>query len=396
MALCHELAHVRRADLWLGCVPAIAERAFFFHPLVHAAVREYALWREAACDAAVLNALDASPHEYGRLLLDLGLSRRTAGPVAAGAPWSFTNLKRRIAMLGAPSTRSIGSRLIAATVVTLSAAAIAPLTLAARPSSRTASAPPAAGAVSSPEPTERSREQEKQEKQEKQERRLNFVMFLDEDTTTMSGDIQDIKRAKRFKRPGERMLWFRQADREYVVRDPEMLRQIEAIWRPVSEIGERQGTIGAKQGELGARQGALGAEQGEIGARQAAIGAVQGRIGERQAEVGARQAALAEREARQQTAAQRDAIEQARRALEQQMRELDREIAQLDVKMRELEKPMDDLGQQMDALGRQMDVLGREMDVLGRQMDEAVREAEAAMREILDRAVATGAAELVR
>ena len=43
MALCHELAHLKRADLWLGCVPALAERVFFFHPLVHLASREYAL-----------------------------------------------------------------------------------------------------------------------------------------------------------------------------------------------------------------------------------------------------------------------------------------------------------------------------------------------------------------
>ena len=66
MAICHELAHVKRADLWLGCVPALAERLFFFHPLVHVAAREYALSREAACDAAVLDATAAPPRqEYG-------------------------------------------------------------------------------------------------------------------------------------------------------------------------------------------------------------------------------------------------------------------------------------------------------------------------------------------
>lgn len=29
MTLCHELAHLERADLWFGCVPALAERLFF-------------------------------------------------------------------------------------------------------------------------------------------------------------------------------------------------------------------------------------------------------------------------------------------------------------------------------------------------------------------------------
>ncbi|MET0256386.1 MAG: M56 family metallopeptidase, partial [Luteibacter sp.] len=53
LALMHELAHVRRGDLVLGCIPALARTLFFFHPLVHLAVREYALCREAACDALV-------------------------------------------------------------------------------------------------------------------------------------------------------------------------------------------------------------------------------------------------------------------------------------------------------------------------------------------------------
>ena len=33
MALAHELMHVRRRDVLLGCLPALAERLYFFHPL---------------------------------------------------------------------------------------------------------------------------------------------------------------------------------------------------------------------------------------------------------------------------------------------------------------------------------------------------------------------------
>ena len=107
MALCHELAHMKRGDVWLGCVPAAAERIFFFHPLAHLAAREYVFWREAACDAAVLAALDAAPQSYGRLLLDLGVSRQRATLAAAGAAWSFSNLRRIIVMLDHPSAPSL-------------------------------------------------------------------------------------------------------------------------------------------------------------------------------------------------------------------------------------------------------------------------------------------------
>lgn len=99
MALCHELVHLRRRDLWLGWVPALAERIFFFHPLAALAAREYALAREAACDAQVLRVLGAAPQAYGRLILKLGVGPRASGWAAAGASPSFTTLKRRLEML---------------------------------------------------------------------------------------------------------------------------------------------------------------------------------------------------------------------------------------------------------------------------------------------------------
>jgi beta-lactamase regulating signal transducer with metallopeptidase domain len=134
MVLCHELAHVRRADLWFACVPALAERLFFFHPLVHLAAREYAVAREAACDAIVIETLDVAPRDYGRLLLDLGVARAPAGIAVAGAAWSLVNLKRRIAMLQ-PSNRSVVSRLVAVAAVGLAVAAMIPMRLVAQPAS---------------------------------------------------------------------------------------------------------------------------------------------------------------------------------------------------------------------------------------------------------------------
>lgn len=98
MALAHELAHLRRGDLWLGWIPALAQRAFFFHPLVRWAVREYALHREAACDAQVLDRSHAEPQDYGRLLVRLGVAFPVASGLAGASP-TFQNLKRRLTLL---------------------------------------------------------------------------------------------------------------------------------------------------------------------------------------------------------------------------------------------------------------------------------------------------------
>ena len=93
-------------------MPAAAERLFFFHPFVRLASREYLLCREAACDAAVIDTLAASPQDYGRLLLSLGVSRHRSSLAVAGASSSCSMLKRRIAMLRDSSPSSIGRRVI--------------------------------------------------------------------------------------------------------------------------------------------------------------------------------------------------------------------------------------------------------------------------------------------
>src|SRR4029453_13738974 len=120
MAICHELVHLRRGDLWLGCVPAPPERLFFVHSLAILAGREYLLAREAACDRAVLRLLNVAPYDYGRLLLALGVSPLRAGLAAAGSARSLFNPNRRIGMLGyrSPSLLArIGGWLVAGAAV---------------------------------------------------------------------------------------------------------------------------------------------------------------------------------------------------------------------------------------------------------------------------------------
>jgi beta-lactamase regulating signal transducer with metallopeptidase domain len=121
LALAHELAHLRRGDLWLGWVPAIAQRVFFFHPVVAWAMREYALNREAACDAQVMQQHDAAPQDYGRLLLRLGVAHPLHAGLAGASP-TFLNLKRRLTMLQSVSQGGT-SRLRSALLILIVAAA---------------------------------------------------------------------------------------------------------------------------------------------------------------------------------------------------------------------------------------------------------------------------------
>ncbi len=150
MTVGHELVHARRRDLLWGWIPAAAARLFFFLPPAALAAREYALAREAACDAAVLRLLGAAPATYGRLLVRLGVhqtgSRRRAGltapaPAAAtagGAATSLRQLKRRLEMLQhqhhrltSPSRHARLHRLGVSLLVALVLAALVPMRIAA-------------------------------------------------------------------------------------------------------------------------------------------------------------------------------------------------------------------------------------------------------------------------
>ena len=129
MALGHEFMHVKRRDLVLAWIPAVAERLFFFHPLVRLAAREYVTAREAACDAALIRALGVAPDRYGQLLVRFGITGQRLAWSAGGASGSGAVLRRRLDMLQHLSSHS---RRAAWLVAALIAVAIVPSHLVAR------------------------------------------------------------------------------------------------------------------------------------------------------------------------------------------------------------------------------------------------------------------------
>ena len=359
MALCHELVHLRRGDLWLGLVPVLAERIFFFHPLAHLAAREYVVAREAACDAAVLNVLDAEPRDYGTLLVRLGIVP-SAGPVcASGAAQSFSSLKRRIRMLDHRSPTTV-VRLSGWLIASAAVLALVPLKLVARP----------AAAVTEPA------QEDKTPKLHKEGSGFSYMLTLGDDNGIVrSGDLE----LGRTINERDQGLWFRLGGRTYEVRDPASIDQAAAIVKPVSEIGRQQGEIGAKQGLIGAQQGIVGAKQGEVGARQGAIGAQQGLLGARQGVLGARQAADL-------TDAEKEQIEKEQQQIDREMHELNAKMAALDKEMREVSESMPDLSVDMEKLSKQMEILSGKMAA-------ASAKADAQMRELAEKLIKLGTAK---
>ncbi|WP_274622398.1 M56 family metallopeptidase [Myxococcus fulvus] len=151
MALAHEVAHLKRGDLWLGWVPALTEALLFFHPLARCAVKEYALAREEACDAEALRLTGAEPADYGELLLAFGVARPHGSAAALGASDHVHALHRRLSMLEHVDIGSSHSRRwLKVTLSVLGLVALVPFQVVARPEGQdTSKAPVPAAAPSS-------------------------------------------------------------------------------------------------------------------------------------------------------------------------------------------------------------------------------------------------------
>ncbi|ANB16311.1 M56 family metallopeptidase [Dokdonella koreensis] len=315
LALHHELAHLRRRDLAWGWIPALAECAFFFHPLARLAAREYALAREAACDAAVLAGAHEHAQAYGRLLVRLGTSPRPCAGLTGASP-TFTALKRRLLMLQARTTSAPAA--MTALTVALVVLGTLPYRLVAAPvvaSTRSISSTTIAGSdVRTTSSTTITGS----------DVRIDNVLLFDEDRAQMSGSTDDLSAARAL-HDGKPLWWARKDGTAYVVRDAATLKRVRTAYRTLQVIGREQGTIGARQGEIGAKQG-------EIGIRMSEVGIAQGRL----------------------AAAREDSRSERRAALDVQQNELTQEMNELSARMEALSQEQEKLSRRMTAASARM------------------------------------------
>jgi len=399
MALTHELVHLQRRDLWWGLLPALAQHLFFFHPLVHLAVREYALAREAACDAAVVAGHRHCRHNYARLLVQLGVAPRPAAGVASASP-TFVSLKRRLLML--QSTRSfsrLGAGLITAAIALVG---VMPLRLVAKPAppvpapvvvpgavpampqaapaaaagtsvvasvlARPAAAasvpqPPAAPAAPSAPaapavPASADALQTQGRITRSPRGGQDAYVLVQDGHNLMDASLDDLREARRLAGGGD-VLWMRHDGRRYLIRDPAALARFQALHAQSLELAEAQADLGDRQGDIGDHQAELG---------------------ERLTELSAQMAESAARHAETALAASRDLGDTAlrERAAAQQAAEL--------MRRKELGKAIQHLASQQAKLGLQQAELGK------LQSDASMRarhQAEEMIRQAIDEGLAT-------
>jgi len=305
MALMHELAHVRRGDLVLGWVPLLARTLFFFHPLVHLATREYAVCREAACDALVMSRGRQAPRTYGRLLLRLGVTPHPHHALAGASP-TFRTLKRRLDMLGqatsAPHPLITWSLIavvaligvtpwrvvaadgtstaqvayvtpppappapVAAPAPAPRAAAYAPTYTPAAPDAPTPpdapDAPPAPPAPAAPSAFAVPGPNRMPD---------HAFIFFGDDIHVMNGSNIDFQRAEAARDGKGDFVWYRDGKQAWVLKDPAYVKRIQKAFEHSSIPAERGRVDAEKMAKLDQQQAVLNEQMAKLSQRQAEL-----------------------------------------------------------------------------------------------------------------------------
>jgi bla regulator protein blaR1 len=374
LTLCHELMHVKRFDLWHGWIPSVAARLFFFHPLARLAAREYAIAREAACDARVLAFMDAPAYDYGQLLMRLGVTAREAAPAAAGASPTLHTLKRRLLMLhdASPDVRGLSPRWWA--LAALATVLVIPM----RPT-----------AAQNPQNPQNQQNQQNPQNQanlraadQKQDQDEAWVFLQDDDNMATHGSSTDVADAKRVKgNSSEPLIWFRREGRAYVIRNRETIDLARALFIPQEEL--HRSTHGFHDREL-----LLRAQESALRTQGDAL-RDQMRDFDRKVEEAA--------------AATHKTIpppprpsEEDRRRVRQELEARESQLRQAEANRRNVAANQETIGMQQRLIGEQQQALAAEQAAVARQEQELSRAMEREMRALFERAVATGVATPVK
>ncbi|MEN5220210.1 M56 family metallopeptidase [Stenotrophomonas sp. TWI602] len=409
MALTHELIHLQRRDLWWGLLPALSQHLFFFHPLVHVAAREYALAREEACDGAVVAGHDHCRHDYGRLLVQLGVAPRPAVGVASASP-NLRSLKRRLRTL--QQTRSVPRVASLAITALFVVIGIAPLRLVAAPPppaapqapvAPTAPTPPAPPApapepppapppVSAPQPPQAPAAPRAPAPSEALADDVSFVthgklnitrqpaqafVLIGGESNFVDASVADLKQARRDAGNDQPALWVRRGQDRYLIRDPAVLKALGHTQTEVAALGTAQAELGNRQAAIGQQ---IAAASLQITADAMASVDVSAVVNSAISDAGLDAAVEADRAARQGARQSRAAASAASQAAREARTASARAVD----------------ARQIALVAREQAELGKEQARLAQQQSVASARAVRDVRTAIDQALASGKAERVR
>ncbi|MGB6690294.1 MAG: M56 family metallopeptidase [Terracidiphilus sp.] len=193
----------------------------------------------------------------------------------------------------------------------------------------------------------------------------------------MDGRREEIDRASRTAKGGK-FLWFSHDGKSYVIDDAAIVASIEAMYKPIDDLGRQQEELGKQQEELGRQQEELGRKQ-----EQASVPAP-----DVSREIAAIKEALAKLESKEGGAVTQDDLS-----------DLQGKIGDLQGRLGDIQGRIGDiqgkLGEEQGKLGEKQGELGEQQGRLGEEQGRLAQEADRKVRSIIDDSLKNGKARPV-
>ena len=192
--------------------------------------------------------------------------------------------------------------------------------------------------------------------------------------------------------PGD-YLWFTRDGKEYLIDDPKTLAEIQDWFKPMEELGRKQGELGEKQGALGEEMGKLGTEMGKLGEEMSRVKIDMPDLKKVQAE-------LAQLNQLQALKLDKQASLEGLAELQARLGELQSRIGEAQARAGDKQSKIGDLqariGEKQALLGERQGELGALQGELGEKQAKIAEEAERKLRHLFDQAIEDGRAKPVR
>lgn len=436
--LAHELAHIRRHDYLVNLAQSAVEALLFYHPVVWWLSRRIRVEREQIADDLAAQAL-GEPRRLALALQELDRFQFAHPQLALAA--NGGQLMSRIQRLIRPHGRTLNWHtltwrmalpILGLTVacVTVYAQGMAP---AARPVTVVAAAPatpaipavPVVAAVASV-PAVRVAPSVAAVATVGATTRINVthprsfqvntdgdgdgyaLVHADDEGMNFSGNTRDLSDVEklRAKIDGD-FLWFRRDGKSYVIRDPALVAQADAAWKPMEPVSAKMEALSRQMEVHSKKMDELSRRMDATSGRGEPVSVEMDRLSEKMDALSGRQEVISEhasRLAEKMQDARSDAERQAlhaemedlarqRQPLDEQMQQLAQQMSQQSQKLQAMHQPMEALGREMDQAAKPMQALGAQMGVLGKQQEKISREADQKVRSLIDEATRNGQAQ---
>ena len=196
---------------------------------------------------------------------------------------------------------------------------------------------------------------------------------------SFNGDIHtsDIDRVR--KQAHGDFLWFTHDGKSYFIDDPATLSQIEAMYKPMEDLGHQQEELGKKQEALGKQQEELGREQESASVRTPDMSKEIGKIEEATAKLKA---------------------SEGKNMTQDEFADLQEKLAELQSRLGEMQSRIGakqgEFGEKMGELGARMGELGAQQGRLGSEQGRIAQENDRKVKSIIDEGLKSGKAHPVQ